>query len=301
MSEVLNIEKIGQIRGNVISEISKLRSKDEISNLRIKYLGRKGIISTLLRTIRQMPIDQRKIFGQKLNILKEELELLFEEKSNEGFSEFDQFNKEKSLQDISLPGRKGIIGNLHPTSKVVREICKAFTPMGFQIIEGPEIELDKYNFELLNIPKDHPSRDMFDTFWVDWKNDKGEYPLLMRTHTSPMQARVMEGSIPPIRVLVPGKVFRCDYFPFVEPGVDVSIDCFICEGDGCRVCSKTGWIEIMGAGMVHPKVLSSVGYDPEIYSGFAFGMGVERIAMLKYGIEDIRLFYSNDLRFLKQF
>ena len=307
--------------------------------------------SKLLRSIHEIPIDQRKIFGQKLNILKEELELLFEEKSNEGFNEFDQFNKEKSLQDISLPGRKGIIGNLHPTSKVVREICKAFTPMGFQIVEGPEIELDKYNFELLNIPKDHPSRDMFDTFWVDWKNDKDEYPLLMRTHTSPMQARVMEGSIPPIRVLVPGKVFRyeatdashewhffqveglavdkgitfadlkgtvyefaraifgserkirfrCDYFPFVEPGVDVSIDCFICEGGGCRVCSKTGWIEIMGAGMVHPKVLSSVGYDPEIYSGFAFGMGVERIAMLKYGIEDIRLFYSNDLRFLKQF
>ena len=351
MSEVLNIEKIGQIRGNVISEISKLRSKDEISNLRIKYLGRKGIVSKLLRSIHEIPIDQRKIFGQKLNILKKELELLFEEKSNEGFNEFDQFNKEKSLQDISLPGRKGIIGNLHPTSKVVREICKAFTPMGFQIVEGPEIELDKYNFELLNIPKDHPSRDMFDTFWVDWKNDKDEYPLLMRTHTSPMQARVMEGSIPPIRVLVPGKVFRyeatdashewhffqveglavdkgitfadlkgtvyefalaifgserkirfrCDYFPFVEPGVDVSIDCFICEGGGCRVCSKTGWIEIMGAGMVHPKVLSSVGYDPEVYSGFAFGMGVERIAMLKYGIEDIRLFYSNDLRFLKQF
>ena len=148
MSEVLNIEKIGQIRGNVISEISKLRSKDEISNLRIKYLGRKGIVSKLLRSIHEIPIDQRKIFGQKLNILKEELELLFEEKSNEGFNEFDQFNKEKSLQDISLPGRKGIIGNLHPTSKVVREICKAFTPMGFQIVEGPEIELDKYNFEL---------------------------------------------------------------------------------------------------------------------------------------------------------
>ena len=351
MSEVLNIEKIGQIRGNVISEISKLRSKDEISNLRIKYLGRKGIVSTLLRSIHEIPVDQRKIFGQKLNILKKELELLFEEKSNEGFNEFDQFNKEKSLQDISLPGRKGIIGNLHPTSKVVREICKAFTPMGFQIVEGPEIELDKYNFELLNIPKDHPSRDMFDTFWVDWKNDKGEYPLLMRTHTSPMQARVMEGSIPPIRVLVPGKVFRyeatdashewhffqveglavdkgitfadlkgtvyefaraifgserkirfiCDYFPFVEPGVDVSIDCFICEGGGCRVCSKTGWIEIMGAGMVHPKVLSSVGYDPEIYSGFAFGMGVERLAMLKYGIKDIRSFYENDFNFLNQF
>ena len=351
MSEVLNIEKIGRIRDNVISEISKSRSEDEVLNLRIKYLGRKGIITTLLRSVRDAPIDQRKIFGQKLNILKKELELLFEEKSNEDLDKINKSNKEKSLQDISLPGRKGLIGNLHPTSRVVREICKAFTPMGFQIVEGPEIELDKYNFELLNIPKDHPSRDMFDTFWVDWKNDDGEYPLLMRTHTSPMQARVMEESSPPIRVLVPGKVFRyeatdashewhffqveglavdkgitfadlkgtvyafaraifgserkirfrCDYFPFVEPGVDVSIDCFICEGNGCRVCGKTGWIEIMGAGMVHPKVLSSVGYDPEVYSGFAFGMGVERIAMLKYGIEDIRLFYSNDLRFLKQF
>ena len=351
MSEVLNIEKIGQIRDNVISEISKLGSEDEVLKLRIKYLGRKGIITTLLRSVRDAPIDQRKIFGQKLNILKKELELLFEEKTNEDLDRIDKSNKEKSLQDISLPGRKRLIGNLHPTSRVVREICKAFTPMGFQIVEGPEIELDKYNFELLNIPKDHPSRDMFDTFWVDWKNDDGEYPLLMRTHTSPMQARVMEESSPPIRVLVPGKVFRyeatdashewhffqvegltvdkgitfadlkgtvyefaraifgserkirfrCDYFPFVEPGVDVSIDCFICEGNGCRVCGKTGWIEIMGAGMVHPKVLSSVGYDPEVYSGFAFGMGVERIAMLKYGIEDIRLFYSNDLRFLKQF
>ncbi len=351
MSEVLNIEKIGQITDNAISEISKSVSKDEISNLRVKYLGRKGIIPALLRSIRDVDVVDRKIFGQELNVLKNNLEELFEEKINQNKEDLYLSDKEKSLQDISLPGRKKNVGTLHPTSRVVREICDAFLPMGFQIVEGPEIELDKYNFELLNIPKDHPSRDMFDTFWVDWKNDQGEYPLLMRTHTSPMQARVMETTEPPVRVLVPGKVFRyeatdashewhffqveglavdrgitfadlkgtvyefartifgsdrkirfrCDYFPFVEPGVDVSIDCFICEGNGCRVCGKTGWIEIMGAGMVHPKVLSSVGYDPEIYSGFAFGMGVERIAMLKYGIEDIRLFYSNDLRFLKQF
>ena len=351
MSEVLNIEKIAEIRANVIAEISKSSTEEEILKLRIKYLGRKGIISKLLRNVRDVSIDQRKVIGQELNLLKQKLEMLFEEKLNEILNASVNPGKEISLNDISLPGRRKTIGTLHPTSRVVREICNAFLPMGFQIVEGPEIELDKYNFELLNIPKDHPSRDMFDTFWVDWKNNNGEYPLLMRTHTSPMQARVMESSEPPIRVLVPGKVFsyeatdashewhffqveglavdkgitfadlkgtvyefartifgsdrkirfRCDYFPFVEPGVDVSIDCFVCEGKGCRVCGKTGWIEIMGAGMVHPKVLSSVGYDPEIYSGFAFGMGVERIAMLKYGIEDIRLFYSNDLRFLKQF
>jgi len=351
MSEVLNIEKIAEIRANVIAEISKSSTEEEILKLRIKYLGRKGIISKFLRNVRDVPIDQRKVIGQELNILKQKLEMLFEEKLNEILNASVNPGKEISLKDVSLPGRRKTIGTLHPTSKIVREICNAFLPMGFQVVEGPEIELDRYNFELLNIPKDHPSRDMFDTFWVDWKNNNGEYPLLMRTHTSPMQARVMESSEPPIRVLVPGKVFRyeatdashewhffqveglvvdkgitfadlkgtvyefartifgsdrkirfrCDYFPFVEPGVDVSIDCFVCEGKGCRVCGKTGWIEIMGAGMVHPKVLSSVGYDPEIYSGFAFGMGVERIAMLKYGIEDIRLFYSNDLRFLKQF
>ena len=226
-----------------------------------------------------------------------------------------------------------------------------FKNMGFEITEGPEIELDKYNFEMLNIPQGHPARDMWNTLWIDYVNDDGNYPMLLRTHTSPMQARHMESTKPPIRVLVPGKCyryeatdathewhfqqieglvvdkgitfanlkgtlyefarlvfgeerkirFRCDYFPFVEPGVDMSIDCFICNGQGCRICSDSGWIEIMGAGMVHPNVLEGVGYDSNIYSGFAFGMGPERIAMLKYGIDDIRHFYSNDLRFLKQF
>ncbi len=220
-------------------------------------------------------------------------------------------------------------------------------------MEGPEVEWDHYNFEMLNIPKGHPARDMWNTLWVDYQNEAGEQPMLLRTHTSPMQARVMENSKPPIRVVVPGKCyryeatdathewhfyqveglavdegitfadlkgtlyafarrmfgedrkvrFRCDYFPFVEPGVDMSIDCFACdgEGSGCRICRDSGWIEIMGAGMVHPKVLAGVGYDPEKYTGFAFGLGPERIAMLKYGIDDIRLFYANDLRFLRQF
>jgi phenylalanyl-tRNA synthetase alpha chain len=223
--------------------------------------------------------------------------------------------------------------------------------MGFDVAEGPEVEWDHNNFELLNIPKDHPARDNFNTLWIDYEDQNGERPMLLRTHTSPMQARIMQRVKPPVRVIVPGKCyryeatdathewhfsqveglavdkgitfanlkgtlyefarlifgldrkvrFRCDFFPFVEPGVDMSIDCFACKGSGCRICSETGWIEIMGAGMVHPKVLQGVGYDPNIYTGFAFGMGIERIAMLKLGIDDIRHFYTNDLRFLKQF
>ncbi len=225
--------------------------------------------------------------------------------------------------------------------------------MGFSVVEGPEVEWDRYNFEMLNIPPGHPARDMWNTLWVDYRDEAGQQPMLLRTHTSPMQARVMEQAQPPIRVIVPGKCyryeatdathewhfyqveglavdqgitfadlkgtlyefakrlfgadrrvrFRCDYFPFVEPGVDMSIDCFACQGggDGCRICRDSGWIEIMGAGMVHPQVLSGVGYDPAKYTGFAFGLGPERIAMLKYGIDDIRHFYTNDLRFLRQF
>ena len=253
--------------------------------------------------------------------------------------------------DVTLPGRPIGIGRLHPTTQIVREICTAFTSMGFQVVEGPEVEWDRYNFEMLNIPKDHPARDMWNTLWIDYQDENGEYPLLLRTHTSPMQARVMESTQPPVRVIVPGKCyryeatdathewhfyqveglavdegitfadlkgtlyefaprifgterkvrFRCDYFPFVEPGVDMAIDCFACGGRGCRICKESGWIEIMGAGMVHPRVLQAVGYDPNKYTGFAFGMGPERIAMLKYGIDDIRHFYTNDLRFLRQF
>jgi phenylalanyl-tRNA synthetase alpha chain len=234
---------------------------------------------------------------------------------------------------------------------MVREICNAFASMGFSVVEGPEVEWDTYNFEKLNIPKGHPARDMWATLWIDHTDEDGEHPMLLRTHTSPMQARIMESHEPPVRLVVPGRCyryeatdpthewhfyqieglavdrgitfadlkgtlyefarkvfgverkvrFRCDYFPFVEPGVDMAIDCFLCDGKGCRVCADTGWIEIMGAGMVHPKVLEGVGYDPSIYTGFAFGMGPERVAMLKYGIEDIRLFYANDLRFLRQF
>ena len=240
------------------------------------------------------------------------------------------------------------LGRLHPTTQIIHQLNDAFVSMGFEVIEGNEVESDYYNFEALNIPKDHPARDMWDTIWIS--RDEAN-PTLLRTHTSPMQVRLMEKRQPPIRMVVPGRCyryeatdathesvffqfealavdkditfadlkgtlfefarrlfgverkvrFRCDYFPFVEPGVDMSIDCFVCGGKGCRLCSNTGWIEILGAGMVHPNVLRGVGYDPDIYTGFAVGMGVERIFMLKHGIDDIRLFYGNDLRFLKQF
>jgi phenylalanyl-tRNA synthetase alpha chain len=223
--------------------------------------------------------------------------------------------------------------------------------MGFQVVEGPEVEWDYYNFEALNIPKEHPARDMWQTLWVDYETDSGERPMLLRTHTSPMQIRFMEKVKPPLRIVVPGKVFRyeatdathlsmfhqieglavdegitmaelkgtlyefarrffgeerrvrfrCDYFPFVEPGVEMAIECAVCRGDGCRLCGSSGWIEILGAGMVHPRVLERVGIDPRVYSGFAFGMGIERMPMLRYGIDDIRLFYGSDLRFLRQF
>jgi phenylalanyl-tRNA synthetase alpha chain len=253
--------------------------------------------------------------------------------------------------DISLPGRPLPMGRLHPITQVINEINDIFISMGFQVVEGPEVEWDYYNFEALNIPKEHPARDTMATLWMDYKTEGGERSMLLRTHTSPMQIRVMEKVRPPLRIVVPGKVyryeatdathipmfhqieglavdegitmadlkgtlfefarrffgqerkvrFRCDYFPFVEPGAEMAIECAVCRGSGCRLCGSSGWIEILGAGMVHPKVLEQVNIDPEVYSGFAFGMGIERIPMLRYGIDDIRLFYGSDLRFLRQF
>jgi len=234
---------------------------------------------------------------------------------------------------------------------MLRQVCNIFMTMGFEVVEGPDVEWEYYNFDALIMPQDHPARDMWDTLWIDFTTEDGRQPMLLRTHTSPMQIRVMESRRPPVRVIVPGKVyryeatdatheamfyqiegfavdrnitladlkgtlfefakrlfgeerrvrFRCDYFPFVEPGVEMAIDCFLCDGAGCQLCSGSGWIEILGAGMVHPEVLRRVNYDPEVYTGFAFGLGLERMLMLKHGIEDIRLFYSNDLRFLRQF
>ncbi|MBM3939788.1 MAG: phenylalanine--tRNA ligase subunit alpha [SAR202 cluster bacterium] len=320
---------------------------------RVAYLGRSGKITGVLRGIAAVPADQRRVFGAAANEIKVALEQRFE--ARQADLERGALSALASdAIDITLPGRPVDMGRLHPTTIVIREICGIFQSMGFQVVEGPEVEWDKYNFEALNIPKDHPARDKWDTIWVDANKDvEGRFTTLLRTHNSPMQARVMETNQPPIRVVVPGKCFRyeatdathesqffqveglvvdegvsfanlkhtlyefarrlfggdrkvrfrCDFFPFVEPGVDMSIDCFKCGGrdPACRICRGSGWIEIMGAGMVHPNVLRNVGYDPARVSGFAFGMGPERIAMLKYGIDDIRLFYANDIRFLRQF
>ena len=336
-----------------MDELGQLGTHEELENWRLAYLGRRGRLTILLRGLSALDLEERRVVGSLANNSKGTLEQSLERRAAEIDGAALALSANQDKLDVTLPGRPTPMGRLHPTTQIVREICDAFSDMGFSVVEGPEVEWEHYNFEMLNIPRGHPARDMWNTLWVDYQNEAGEQPMLLRTHTSPIQARVMESTQPPIRVVVPGKCyryeatdathewhfyqveglavdegitfadlkgtlyefarrlfgedrkvrFRCDYFPFVEPGVDMSIDCFACqgEGNGCRICRDSGWIEIMGAGMVHPKVLAGVGYDTEKYTGFAFGLGPERIAMLKYGIDDIRLFYANDLRFLRQF
>jgi phenylalanyl-tRNA synthetase alpha chain len=356
MDNIPNISNVNDTYQNALEELNAKQTEQELSLWRTKYLGRKGLITGFLRNLKETPLDSRKEIGQHLNTIKNQLENQYDQ-SLQSLGKIQTSDSSlQSLIDVSMPGRPVQIGRLHPTTQIIREICEAFISMGFDVAEGPEVEWEYYNFDALNIPSDHPARDMWDTLWVESKEqEKGK--ILLRTHTSPMQARIMESREPPIRVVVPGKVFRyeasdathewhfyqveglavdkgltfadlkgtlfefakrifgenrkirfrCDYFPFVEPGVDMSIDCFACSDSGttdtkdCSICKRTGWIEIMGAGMVHPRVLEQAGYDPEKYTGFAFGLGPERIAMLKYGIDDIRHFYSNDVRFLNQF
>ena len=346
-------ESIEEITISASAELDRLENLEAVDQWRVSYLGRRGMLTTVLRGLSSLEVEERRTVGALANQAKNTLEERLEERVRQINEATLTRSANQDRLDVTLPGRPALEGRLHPTTQIVREICSAFVAMGFGVVEGPEVEWDHYNFEMLNIPKGHPARDMWNTLWVDYEDPTGEQAMLLRTHTSPMQARVMENREPPIRVVVPGKCyryeatdathewhfyqveglavgegitfadlkgtlyefarrmfgeerqirFRCDYFPFVEPGVDMSIDCFACEGDGngCRICRDSGWIEIMGAGMIHPKVLEGVGYDTERYTGFAFGMGPERIAMLKYGIDDIRHFYSNDLRFLRQF
>ena len=318
---------------------------------RVSVLGRSGSLTQILRGLGAVPEEGRPRLGAEANRAKGVLERELREREQElRLAHFDAVAQRESV-DVTLPGWPAPQGRLHPTTRMVREITEAFASMGFQIEEGPEVEFERYNFDMLNIPVDHPARDMWDTLWIDAVDEHGERPLLLRTHTSPMQARIMERTSPPVRVVVPGKCyryeatdsthewhfyqieglavdrgitfadlkgtlyefarrifgedrqirFRCDFFPFVEPGVDMSISNFQDLRTGKRPISRDeDWIEILGAGMVHPRVLEGVGYDPSVYTGFAFGMGVERVAMLRYGIEDVRLFYSNDVRFLRQ-
>ncbi len=324
-------------------ELAEAVTEEDLQALRIKYLGRKGLLTRVLRDISKVPPEERPLFGQRGNEIKDflsnALDRALKEKARSG--------KEKLLLrekiDVTLPGRGVVPGRLHPVTQVLNEICTFFAAFGFPVVEGPEIELDYYNFEALNIPKNHPARDMQDTFYV-------EENIVLRTHTSPVQVRIMERTRPPVRILSPGRVYRRDsdvshtpmfhqiegllvdrgitfshlkglltaflkdmfgedtelrfrpsFFPFTEPSAEVDIKCVICGGDGCRVCGQSGWLEILGSGMVDPAVFKNVGYDDEEFTGFAFGLGLERIAMLKYGISDIRMFFENDTRFLKQF
>ncbi len=350
MSESAGIARVDSLKSRALDALAAVSNAESLEGWRVAFVGRRGELTQLLRGLGSLPPEQRPEVGAAANALRRTLQAAADERA----IAIHRASSDASDApiDVTLPGWPIPRGGIHPTTRTVREICAAFSSMGFSVVEGPEIELERYNFEMLNIPKDHPARDMWDTLWIDMEDaDEGNPSMLLRTHTSPMQARIMENTKPPIRVIVPGKCyryeatdpshewhfyqieglavdrgitmtdlkgtlyefarrifgvdrqvrFRCDYFPFVEPGVDVSIDCFLCGGEGCRVCGGTGWIEIMGAGMVHPKVLADVGLDPNIYTGFAFGMGPERIAMLQHGIDDIRLFYANDLRFLRQF
>ena len=343
------------IRTVAVAELDGVADAEALEAWRVAYLGRReGRLTLIMRTMASLGAEERRTVGVQANDVKALLESQLAAKTEELKSARLAREATEGRLDVTLPGRLPALGRLHPITQTLREITRAFTGMGFQVVEGPEVETDHYNFGMLNIPKGHSARDMFDTLWLDHTNAEGEHEMLMRTHTSPMQARIMEATSPPVRVVVPGRVyrfeatdathewhftqveglavdegitfanlkgtlyelarllfgaerqvrFRCDFFPFVEPGVDMSIDCFSCNGEGapdCRICRGSGWIEIMGAGMVHPRVLEMSGIDPSVYTGFAFGMGVERIAMLKHGIDDIRYFYGNDARFLRQF
>jgi len=334
---------IETIKNQIETEIQNINSADGLEEFRVKYLGRKGIIAQLTGSIPTSPVEERGRFGQQVNNLKNKIILLVEEKQKSLNIKTDEATTQV---DISLPGIAQDLGRLHPITQVTEEICSIFSRMGFSVVEGPEIETEYNNFTGLNIPLEHPSRDVFDTFYL-----KSKDRLLLRSHTSPVQIRVMKSRKPPLAVIVPGRVYRPDavdashsfmfhqiegfmvdedirfsdlkgvlevfakgvfgqnikmrfrphFFPFTEPSAEVDISCIICKGKGCSVCTKKGWLEILGAGMIHPNVFRNVGYNPKKYTGFAFGMGVERIAMLKYAIDDIRLFFENDLRFLKQF
>jgi phenylalanyl-tRNA synthetase alpha chain len=311
-----------------------------LDQARIRFLGRKGELAQLFKELGRIPEEERREAGRLLNEAKSRLEEIFLE-AEEKSREFEASRRESI--DVTVPGRLPPAGRLHPITKTTMEICRIFNWLGFETVEGPEIELDYYNFEALNIPKDHPARDMQDTFYIS--DD-----VVLRTQTSPMQIRTMEKRKPPVRVIAPGKTYRRDsdvthspmfhqveglmvghdvsfgdlkgilttfvhrmfgpeiglrfrpsFFPFTEPSAEVDIECVMCRGHGCRVCKGTGWLEILGSGMVDPEVYKYVGYDPEEVTGFAFGLGIERIAMLKFGIDDLRLFFENDLRFLDQF
>jgi phenylalanyl-tRNA synthetase alpha chain len=338
-------QQLKQLEQEALAKIEAASSLKELNDVRVAYLGKKGPITDLLKGMGKLSAEERPKMGALVNTVREKLTEVLTAKSTALEEAAIQEQLEKESIDVTLPGAKIQIGNRHPLTRVIEEIEDLFVSMGYEIAEGPEVEKDYYNFEALNLPKGHPARDMQDSFYISEE-------ILLRTHTSPVQARTMEAKKgEPIRIICPGKVFRRDtddathshqfmqieglvigdhirmsdlkgtldalakkmfgaereirlrpsFFPFTEPSVEVDVSCHKCGGDGCNVCKKTGWIEILGAGMVHPNVLEMAGYDSKKVSGFAFGIGAERIAMLKYGVDDIRHFYTNDVRFLSQF
>lgn len=338
-------QQLTALKQEAAAALNAADSVQKLNELRVKYLGKKGSLTGLLRGLGALSAQERPRAGQMVNEARAEIEMMLATR-NESVQKTELTMRLAAEKiDVTLPGRIRPVGHLHPLTLTLNHMKEIFIQMGFTVAEGPEVEQDHYNFEAMNLPKDHPARDMQDSFYITEE-------LLLRTHTSPVQARTMEAHEPnsPIRVIAPGKVYRRDYdathspmftqmeglvidrdirfsdlkgmlelciqqifnenvgvrfrpsfFPFTEPSAEVDISCVICKGKGCRVCKGTGWLEILGSGMVHPRVLEMSGYDPRIVSGFAFGMGVERIAMLLYGIDDLRLFYDNDMRFLRQF
>lgn len=337
------MEALKQIQAEALAAIGGASELPQLEQLRVDYLGKKGALTAVLKGLSQLTPEERPAAGAKVNEVKAELQALINERKAALEAEALQAQLASESIDVTAPARGGSSGGLHPVSVTIERIEALFAAMGFEVVEGPEIEDDYHNFGALNIPDHHPARAMHDTFYVDETH-------VLRTHTSPVQVRVMESQEPPLRVICPGRVYRCDsdlthtpmfhqvegllideqssfadlkglievflqrffeqdlavrfrpsYFPFTEPSAEVDIQCVHCKGEGCRVCSQTGWLEVMGCGMVHPSVFESSNIDTKRYSGFAFGLGVERLTMLRYGVNDLRLFFDNDLRFLSQF
>jgi len=345
------LNKLQEIKSSAVKELAGIADIAALELWRVRYLGKKSELTGMLRNLASLSPEERREVGSTANKLKNELESAYQEKEKDIEEARIQAASAKETLDITLPGRRLPIGHVHPITQTIDEICFIFGSMGFEIKDGPEVEQEYYNFDALNIPEGHPSRDDMNSSWIDYTDDKGKRTMLLRTHTTCVSARNLANLKPPIRTISPGKVyryeasdathtsmfhqidgvavdknitladlkgtlyefarrfygperkarFRCDFFPFVEPGVEMSIECAVCKGTGCRLCGYSGYIEVAGAGMTHPEVLRSAGIDPEEYQSFAFGIGIERLPMLRYGIEDIRLFYSGDVRFLQQF
>ncbi len=339
--------KLQKLRDDFLQQLSLVKDINSLKEIELKYLSRKGELSHILSGLKDLSLELRKEAGELANNVKTELQNSFEDVKRS----LNNYSGKEELLDVTLPGKKRDKGHLHPITLVQNELEDLFTSLGFTVADGPELESDYYNFTALNVPPLHPARDMQDTFYIDSKNKDGQYDLLMRTQTSPVQIRAMQKYGAPLKAIIPGRCFRNEatdarhehtfyqveglivdkninfanlknileivgkklfgpntklrmrpkFFPFVEPGNNGEYTCFLCEGKGCRVCKNTGWLEIVGAGLVHPDVLRAGGIDPEIYSGLAFGFGLNRLAMLKYNINDVRLFNSGDIKFLEQF